>query len=89
MIAEPKQPKPKKGQPKRILNCLPSVKPEDDWTYATAAAAGEAAPAALPASVDLRDNTWWKINDQGSTGSCVGWAVADSLMRFHFVKALR
>lgn len=89
MIAEPRQPKPKKGEPKRILNCQPSPKQEDDWTLATAQAVGEAAPAALPASVDLRENAWWKINDQGSTGSCVGWAVADSLMRFHFVKALR
>src|SRR5207237_2761224 len=24
---------------------------------------------------------------QGSTGSCVGWATADSLLRWHFVKS--
>jgi hypothetical protein len=32
---------------------------------------------------------WWKINDQESTGSCVGWATADSVLRWHFVKARR
>jgi C1A family cysteine protease len=47
-----------------------------------------AAPAVLPASKDLRED-WWKIADQGSTGSCVGWASADSVLRWHFVKANR
>ena len=32
---------------------------------------------------------WWAINDQGTTGSCVGWATADSVLRWHFVKAGR
>ena len=36
--------------------------------------------------VDLRAE-WWPIGDQGSTGSCVGWAVADSVLRWHFVQA--
>ena len=89
MISEIKQPKPKKNPPQRILNCLPSANQSDDWTLTTALTVGEAAPAALPAAVDLRDNAWWKINNQGSTGSCVGWAVADSLMRYQFVKSLR
>src|SRR5262249_46360326 len=35
---------------------------------------------------DLRES-WWKIGDQGATGSCVGWATADSVLRWHFVKA--
>ena len=48
------------------------------------------APArARPASKDLRDDTWWKIGDQGATGSCVGWATADSVLRWHFVQAGR
>jgi hypothetical protein len=73
---------------KRILNCKPSQKPEDDWTIEDAARAEVAAPAtaAIPTSKDLR-TSWWTINDQGSTGSCVGWASADSLLRWHFVKA--
>jgi Papain family cysteine protease len=73
----------------RILNCLPSPDQEDDWTFASAEEAGVAAVRArLPASVDLRA-AWWAVGDQGRTGSCVGWAVADSLLRWHFVKAGR
>jgi Papain family cysteine protease len=74
---------------KWILNCRPSEKPEKDWTIETAADAGEldAAPA-IPASKDLRES-WWKIGDQKATGSCVGWATADSVLRWHFVKAGR
>jgi len=74
----------RKRQPKRILNAKPSPKQEDDWTFETAAEADMvmAAPA-IPASKDLRA-TWWKVADQGSTGSCVGWATADSVLRWHF-----
>jgi C1A family cysteine protease len=72
---------------KRILNCRPSPKTEDDWTFDDAASAEVTAAApAIPTSKDLRAS-WWTINDQGSTGSCVGWASADSLLRWHFVKA--
>jgi hypothetical protein len=73
----------------RVLNVLPSRDTDRDWTAATAEAAEVvAAPAALPASVDLRED-WWAIGDQGQTGSCVGWASADSLLRWHFVEAGR
>ena len=76
-------------QPKRILNVNPSPKPEQDWTFEHAAAADIIArAAAVPASKDLRAS-WWTINDQGATGSCVGWATADSVLRWHFVKAGR
>jgi hypothetical protein len=74
---------------KRILNCLPSRNTERDWGFEHAADAGIlAARASIPASKDLRES-WWKIGDQGSTGSCVGWATADSLLRWHLVKANR
>lgn len=74
---------------KRILNCLPSKDTDMDWKFEHAAEAGVlAVPAAIPASKDLRAN-WWKIGDQGTTGSCVGWATADSVLRWHFVKANR
>jgi len=74
---------------RRILNCEPSPAPERDWRIANAMEAGLcAAPAALPPSKDLRA-TWWKIGDQGTTGSCVGWATADSILRWHFVDANR
>jgi hypothetical protein len=74
---------------KRILNCIPSRKTERDWAFDHAVDAGVlAAPAMIPAAKDLRE-AWWKIGDQGSTGSCVGWATADSVLRWHFVKANR
>ena len=41
-----------------------------------------------PARKDLRQS-WWRIQDQGSTGSCVGWAAADGVLRWHFVKTGR
>jgi C1A family cysteine protease len=74
-------------QPKRILNCEPSPKQDEDWTYDHAAEADvvDAAPP-IPASKDLRA-AWWTINDQGTTGSCVGWATADAVLRWHFVQA--
>jgi hypothetical protein len=75
---------------KRILNCIPSRETERDWGYEHADQAGllAAAPARIPTSKDLRE-PWWRIADQGSTGSCVGWATADSVIRWHFVKAGR
>ena len=78
-----------------ILNCLPSPKPEKNWTLDTAVAAGLAAApsakstaAAAAAGIDLRE-AWWAIGDQGNTGSCVGWGTADAVLRWHFVKAGR
>jgi len=73
----------------RILNCIPSRNVEQDWQF-------EHAVSALlfkslkknPAEVDLRE-PWWTIGNQGSTGSCVGWAAVDSVLRWHFVKAGR
>lgn len=74
---------------KRILNCLPSPKQEEDWNIDNAKKSGLlAAAAVIPVSKDLRES-WWKINDQESTGSCVGWATADGVIRWHFVKAGR
>ena len=81
----------KKPRTRRILNVLPSKDTDKDWRFENARDAGVlAAPraAALPASKDLRE-AWWKIGDQGSTGSCVGWSTADSVLRWHFVKANR
>ena len=76
----------RKREPKRILNVEPSPKTDEDWTFETAQDADlvMAAPS-IPTSKDLR-STWWKVANQGSTGSCVGWATADSVLRWHFVK---
>ena len=72
---------------KYILNCLPSPRPELDWGMRAATAAGvRAALVAIPKYKDLRE-PWWKVGDQGMTGSCVGWGSADGVLRWHFVKA--
>ncbi len=72
----------------RILNCIPSRETERDWRMEHAAAAGLVAAAAIPSSKDLRAN-WWEIGNQGGSGACVGWASADAVLRWHFVKAGR
>ena len=72
---------------KRICNLVPSKGTEKDWKYEDAVAAGAlGAVAALPPSVDLRQS-WWTVGDQGQTGSCVGWASADGVVRYHMVAA--
>jgi C1A family cysteine protease len=71
----------------RICNLLPSRATEQDWQFEHAVMAGAlAAPAALPASVDLRA-PWWEIGNQKDTGSCVGWASTDGVARYMLVKA--
>jgi C1A family cysteine protease len=73
----------------RICNLEPSKKTETDWTFEDALAAGVlGAPPALTSSVDLRA-AWWAIGDQENTGSCVGWATAEGVIRWHLVKANR
>jgi C1A family cysteine protease len=69
----------------RVLNCAPSrILPKDvDPAYRT-----RALGAKFPKKIDLR-KTWWDIANQGETGSCVGWAIADSVLRWHFVEAGR
>ena len=71
----------------RICNLVPSKETEKDWKYEDALASGAlGAVAALPASLDLRQQ-WWGVGDQGQTGSCVGWASADGVVRYHMVQA--
>jgi C1A family cysteine protease len=73
----------------RICNVEPSKGTDKDWTFQDSISGGALrALAAPPASVDLR-KSWWKINDQEDTGSCVGWATADGVVRYHMVKANR
>lgn len=87
--APKRRPKAPKRQPKRILNALPSPERDEDWRIDTAEDAGLIAAAPrIPPRKDLRA-AWWRINDQGSTGSCVGWACADAVLRWHFVKTNR
>lgn len=72
--------------PFHILNCLPSAAAGSDWSPANARDAGILASALpVPPSKDLRES-WWKVGDQKVTGSCVGWAAADGVLRWHFVR---
>jgi hypothetical protein len=74
-------------QPRRICNLVPSRETHKDWHFKDAVETGAVgAVAALPASCDLRA-AWWRVGDQGQTGSCVGWGSTDGLMRYHLVKA--
>lgn len=69
----------------RVLNCEPSRNTEKDWTFAHAEAAGLAAATRPPAAVDLRAE-WWPVSDQGSSGACVGFSLADGVLRWHFTR---
>lgn len=72
---------------KRIFNCVPSKDKQDDWKMDKAIAMGlSPKKKVLLKTVDLRAK-WWKVGNQGETGACVGWATADSLLRYHFTKA--
>jgi len=94
-MARQRKPAPRKPtrrrrpQVKRILNVTPSEQVEEDWgiEHAQAASVVAAAPP-VPSSKDLRAS-WWTIGDQGATGSCVGWATADSVVRWQLVKSGR
>jgi C1A family cysteine protease len=69
----------------RILNCKGSSKTENDWTLRKALSRHDLKDMKLPDTVDLRQD-WWDVANQGTTGSCVGWASADGVMRWHMVK---
>ena len=72
---------------KYVLNCVPSARMEEDWTFEDAVLAGIfRLPRRLPGSVDLR-KSWWRIQNQGSTGACVGFATADGVLHWHYRKA--
>lgn len=79
----------KNNQSHRICNLQPSKNTENDWDVNVAVnSRAVRLGASFPSSVDLRED-WWTIGDQEDTGSCVGWASTDGLMRWHMVKARR
>jgi Papain family cysteine protease len=65
-----------------------SKAPEDDYDLTKARDEGTLGEAPLPESVDLRE-PWHAVPQQGHTASCVGWSLADSVLRWHLVKAGR
>ena len=73
---------------KFILNCksVPSAKAETDWCFEDALASDAISILPkIPRSKDLRE-PWWKIDNQGRTGACVGFATAYGVLRWHYVK---
>lgn len=76
-----------RNQTERILNCLPSKNRETDWSDTAAYDSGILTAVHVPQSKDLRDPSWWTIGNQENTGACVGWATADSVIRWHFAMA--
>ena len=89
--AKPSQPATVPQPDKRRLDCTPSRDTDSDWQVGQLF---ETRPdllvpeANLPEHVDLRVGCdWWHVANQESTGGCVGWALADSVMRWHFVRA--
>jgi len=76
------------GPPERVLNVRPSPGREEDHTPAAAEAAGHLRPVEPPERLDLRA-PWYVVGDQGRTGSCVGWALADSVLWRQLVRAGR
>lgn len=71
-----------------ILNCNESKEVENDWPVTAAFHADILRSSPIPEAHDLRRD-WWRIGNQFQTGSCVGWAAADSVLRWHFVKTGR
>jgi hypothetical protein len=70
-----------------ILNCEKSIEAEHDWDFQTAIDSGFLkTKSPLSEEIDLRRN-WWTIGNQRDTGSCVGWATADSCLRWLFTES--
>jgi len=71
----------------RVYNCTESHDQHEDWSLEKAKALGlSPRRKKIPPAKDLREH-WWNIGNQGVTGSCVGWAFADSVLRYYFVKS--
>lgn len=72
-----------------ILNCRKSDnEKKKDWGIDSATAAGYLLNE-LPEPDESKDlhEPWWEIRNQGESGACVGFAVADSALRWHFTKS--
>lgn len=66
------------------LAAIPDARRSPDTARDYGVAEAKLGDAPLPEAVDLRRD-WLPIADQGHTASCVGWTVADSLVRWHMV----
>jgi hypothetical protein len=72
--------------PRFVLNCVKSRDTQDDWQMEDALEAGAIRRRALPAELDLRrGRPWWRVQHQGETGACIGFALADGVLRYQLV----
>lgn len=70
---------------KRILNVIPSRGAKKNWKAGLALGRSKVG-VSIPEKVDLRES-WWSIENQGNTGSCVGQALANGVLRYYLVKS--
>ena len=70
------------------LNAIPNARRSKGTGRDYGVAEANLGDAPLPATLDLH-RPWHPIADQGETASCVGWAVADSCLRWQLVEAGR
>lgn len=71
----------------RFFNVEPSPARGEDWP---ARKDGRLADKPPPKARDLRaGRSWFKVADQKQTGSCVGFALADAVMRWQLVESGR
>ena len=69
-----------------VLNCVKSKDTVDDWSFGDAVCAEFLADKdAAPTEVDLRRD-WWTVQNQKTSGACVGFATADGVLRWHYVR---
>lgn len=66
----------------RILNCVESDPTMSYEQLAVSFEVGEIQPEWADGKTYQDPN--WPVSNQGKTGSCVGWAVADSFLRWYF-----
>ncbi len=71
----------------RFLNVERSPARERDWPARKDGRLKDDQP---PPALDLREGRpWFKVQDQEQTGSCVGFALADAVMRWQLVEQRR
>jgi Papain family cysteine protease len=75
----PRRPGP--GGQQRVFNVVES--PTDIWDAIKSGRLRDVEP---PDEVELHKERWYDVADQKQTGSCIGWALADSVMRLQLVK---
>lgn len=77
-----------------VLNCIDSAGTERDWDYNLAVASGYVSTDNNGQSTvdlrrkmkDSRGKDRWEVGHQGDSGSCVGWALADGVLRWHLAQ---